>query len=363
MTQEKTYHIPGDFRGQTAWRSPSNIAIVKYWGKKGYQLPISPSISMTLSRSFTETIVAYGASACPGGLSFEFLFEGNPNQAFAEKVEKYLQCLDEEMPFLKGLHLEIRSRNSFPHSAGIASSAASMSALALCLLSIEQALQGSTLHDAAFYQRASRLARMGSGSACRSVYPAWSLWGDSQGIRESSDLYAIDINKNIHPVFRDMQDSILIVDSGKKSVSSSQGHEMMNRHPFVQERIIQARENTRELIDVLHTGDMNSFMAIAEHEALTLHALMMSSKPGFVLTHPNTLKIIKKLYKFRDKTGARICFTLDAGPNLHLLYPMEEKPMVLEWLEAEVLELCEDRRWIDDALGSGPQLMTEETER
>ena len=360
MTQEKTYHIPATFKGKTAWRSPSNIAIVKYWGKKGFQLPIAPSISMSLSRSFTETTVSYRPSPKPGKLTFEFLFEGNPQPAFAEKTEKYLGCLDEEMPFLKDLHLDIRSSNSFPHSAGIASSAASMSALALCLLSIEQALKENPLNEAGFFQRASRLARMGSGSACRSVYPAWSLWGDSRGIAESSELYAIDINQHLHPVFQTLQDSILIVDSGKKAVSSSQGHEMMNSHPFLQERIIQARENTQELWQALHTGDLKSFMAIAEHEALTLHALMMSSKPGYVLTRPDTLKIIEKLYKFRDETGTSICFTLDAGPNLHLLYPLEEKPKVLEWLETEVLDLCEDRRWIDDAVGSGPQLLNRE---
>ena len=117
-------------------RSPSNIAIVKYWGKHGNQLPNNPSISFTLNNCYTETKVIYSKSENPNEIEMDFYFEGKENQAFKNKIEKFLQANKEHFTFLNGLHLNIESHNSFPHSSGIASSASSMSALILCLLEI-----------------------------------------------------------------------------------------------------------------------------------------------------------------------------------------------------------------------------------
>ena len=116
--------------------SPSNIAIVKYWGKHGNQLPNNPSISFTLSRCHTETHITFKENATDK-YSMQFLFEGKESPKFQEKIEKYLVENQQYFGFLKGLDLKVESSNSFPHSSGIASSAASMSALVLCLLQIE----------------------------------------------------------------------------------------------------------------------------------------------------------------------------------------------------------------------------------
>ena len=117
-------------------RSPSNIAIVKYWGKHGNQLPNNPSISFTLSNCFTETKVTY-KEGNHDDISMEFYFEGKENPAFKSKIEKFLNANEQYFTFLKGLDLKIESYNSFPHSSGIASSASSMSALIMCLLEIK----------------------------------------------------------------------------------------------------------------------------------------------------------------------------------------------------------------------------------
>ncbi len=136
------------FSGDIHWQSPSNIAIVKYWGKHGQQLPRNPSISFTLQAAYTETELSYVPRETAGEeISLDFFFEGQAQPAFAQKIVKFLGALatEEILPFLTQFHLTIHSANSFPHSAGIASSASSMSALALCLCSMEQELFGTLI--------------------------------------------------------------------------------------------------------------------------------------------------------------------------------------------------------------------------
>ncbi|MCB0685806.1 MAG: diphosphomevalonate decarboxylase, partial [Saprospiraceae bacterium] len=117
--------------GNVRWQSPSNIALIKYWGKYGDQLPQNPSISFTLDKSFTQTKISYRFRPDRHSpISTTFLFEGKENAAFQERIERYLLKRKDFLPFLSDLHLDIESTNSFPHSAGIASSASAFSALA-----------------------------------------------------------------------------------------------------------------------------------------------------------------------------------------------------------------------------------------
>ena len=139
------------------WRSPSNIAIVKYWGKHGEQLPANPSISLTLSNAFTETSVEYR----DGDGSIEFYFDGVKNDAFGTRVKSVIQRLATDMPELRGLNMRISSSNSFPHSAGIASSASAMSALALCMSSVTAELSGN-VGPMTDISRVSHFARLGA---------------------------------------------------------------------------------------------------------------------------------------------------------------------------------------------------------
>ena len=337
---------------EVSWRSPSNIALIKYWGKHGNQLPANASLSMTLSRSFTQTTIRYSTSPAEEEISFDFLFQGEKNLVFEQKIRNYLQALSIELPFLRQLHLEIESHNNFPHSAGIASSASSMSSLALCLVSIAQQL-GHLQGD--FWQTASRVARLGSGSACRSVYPGWALWGEVTEIENSSWQYAVPVETNIHPVFRHLQDSILIVDSGKKKISSRAGHQTMQQHPFRSARITHAGHNMGILLKAMKAGNFDLFAQVTENEALTLHALLMSATQGNILLKPNTLPLIDKIQTLRRDKSLKMCFTLDAGPNIHLLYPLEEKNKVMPFIQEELLPLCEDAQVIDDAIGTGPE--------
>ena len=148
--------------GHVTWKSPSNIALVKYWGKHGKQLPRNPSVSFTLSQAFTETTIAFDYDIQSNG-SAEFSFEGSKNERFERRIKKFLTSIEGFMPFLSHAKLKIDSSNSFPHSTGIASSASAMSALALCLCSLESEIYNDLYKDSSFYKKASFIARLGSG--------------------------------------------------------------------------------------------------------------------------------------------------------------------------------------------------------
>jgi diphosphomevalonate decarboxylase len=346
--------------GKVTWQSPSNIALVKYWGKKGLQLPANPSVSLTLARSVTVMEIAFMPGEGDRGISMEFTFEGKENGEFEEKIGRFLQSQIDRLPFLEKLHLRISSRNTFPHSAGIASSASSMSALALCLLSLEKKVLGLEPVKEDLRKSASDLARQASGSACRSLYGGYTLWGRHDEVTGSDDRYAIPLPVEIHQAFRNMQDSILMVSSAKKCVSSRTGHGLMVHHPFADARYAMASMNATGMVKALNSGDMVSFIRITEQEALTLHSLMMSSEEPFLLLKPNSIQIIEKVWEFRKKSGIPVCFTIDAGPNIHLLYPGEYNKQTKAWIGEELTLLLEDGKWIDDHIGAGPENLNEE---
>ena len=340
--------VPNDYQGKVGWRSPSNIALVKYWGKRGKQLPQNPSISFTLSECCTETFIQYEKAESFG---FKFFFEGQENPAFGAKIEKFLLDNQAFFPFLNQLHLTVESRNTFPHSSGIASSASSMSAFVMCLLDIENQIIVKQFD----FQKASYFSRLASGSASRSIYPQMALWGATEAYDGSSDEYAVPLENDIHSIFKTYRDSILIVSGETKSVSSRAGHGLMEGNPYAPARYAQANANIKNLLTALKTGDLETFMNITESEALQLHALMMCSNPSFILMKPNTLRIIEEVRRFRNETHIPLCFTLDAGPNVHLLYPESEAEKVEEFIKNTLLAYCDEGRWMADHVGYGPK--------
>jgi diphosphomevalonate decarboxylase len=354
------HHILDTARKQSdsiAWRSPSNLALIKYWGKHGNQLPRNASISITLKEAFTHTSIAYKPREGQGaeGVSLRLNFDGRPAPDFEARMQAFLNSLLPIFPFLRQLDLEVSSYNSFPHSSGIASSASAMSALALCLCSMEDNFFGTLASDDDFLQKASYIARLGSGSACRSVYPWMAAWGRHGDIQGSSDEYAVPTHEDLHPSFKSLRNAILIVSRGRKAVSSSAGHALMEHHPYASVRYVQAQNRMGQLLPALRQGDWDTFGHIVEEEALTLHALMMASKPPYILMHPNSLALIQRIQQFRTDTGSAICFSLDAGPNLHVLYPASEATRVETFIQEQCLPLCEAGEWIADTIGEGPE--------
>ncbi len=342
--------------GKVGWQSPSNIALVKYWGKRDIQIPANPSISFTLSQSCTNTYIEFTPSSS-SNFKVDFIFEGINNETFAKKTKIFFDKLLEIFPFIKQLDFVISSKNTFPHSAGIASSASGMSAIALGLCEIEKQFFNSfTSHDE-FLKKASYVARLGSGSACRSIYGGIVSWGNIDGMLNTSNLFGSEIKIDVNPVFNTFNDTILIVDSQQKKVSSTIGHGLMNSNPFSEKRFLQANNNIDELLKIIKVGDMGRLIQIVESEALTLHAMMMTSKPYFLLMKPNTISIIDMIWQFREDTKIPICFTLDAGPNVHLLYPDAHKQKVDDFINTSLLTLTANNTAIFDRVGSGPKLI------
>ena len=336
--------------GEVSWQAPSNIALVKYWGKLEGQIPANPSVSFTLKNCYTNTTVAFEKLIKPlPDFQFDFHFEGEAKPSFHPKILTFLERIYPYMPFLKSYYFKISSSNSFPHSSGIASSASSMSALAVCFMQIEKQLFPE-MQDDFYWQKASFLARLGSGSACRSVKGSVVVWGEHQHIKGSSNLYGMPYPYEIHPVFERYQDTVLLIDKGQKTVSSTQGHDLMNNHPFAEQRFALAHENIDALKPIFAQGDLEKFIAIVESEALTLHAMMMTGMPYFVLMKPNTLEVIQKIWDFRKATKTPVCFTLDAGANVHVLYPESHKSEVLQFIQDELVAYCENKQYICDEL-------------
>ncbi len=351
-------------QGAVSWESPANIAIVKYWGKYPVQLPMNPSLSFVLKNSVVRLRMEYHINPGDHFRLDHFSINGHQNDAFKKRIAGYLEGLDEFFPFLKHSRLRIQSTSTFPHSAGIASSAAAFSALALCLCSIESEIspEKPPAGSKEFFHSASFLARLGSGSACRSVYDGMVAWGRTPHLEGSSDEYAVRLDDQaVDPVFYTLRDTVLIVDSGEKNVSSSAGHALMQQHPYRSARKDQAENNLKQLLNALRQGDLHTFGEVAENEALSLHGLMMSSNPGYTLMHPNSLRLIEKIRNFRKENGLPVCFTMDAGPNVHLLYPAEYAGRVTPFIGDELAGLCENGKWIDDAMGSGPVKLKEST--
>jgi diphosphomevalonate decarboxylase len=321
---------------ESRWISPANIAFVKYWGKKGHQLPANPSVSMTLKNCITKTRTEFDLA---NNLSVEVYLDGQKEDKFAEKIKKYL----EELPFswLKNVSLKIHTENSFPHGTGIASSASGLSAFALTLTeylyhSIDRR------PDDQFFNRASHLGRLASGSACRSLFGGFATWGDV------SDEFASPLE--VHSEMKKLKDTVLVISGKEKSVSSRHGHSRMQEHPFKDARFAQAKVNYQTMKSALMAGDIEVIGKILENEALTLHALMMTSTDSYTLLKPNTLAGIEKITQFRHETKLPLFFTLDAGPNLHLIHP--ESTKITQFINSELKPLCE--KVILDEVGLGP---------
>ncbi|NJX15264.1 diphosphomevalonate/mevalonate 3,5-bisphosphate decarboxylase family protein [Tamlana crocina] len=356
--------------GTVTWSSPSNIALVKYWGKRKHQIPENPSISFTLSNCKTITKLGFTKRELSTGLemiddfSFEVFLDGKQNDAFKPKIQTFFERVEAYLPFLKAFHFKIETENTFPHSSGIASSASGMSALALCLMDVEKALMEAdgafsmtekSFSEVFFNQKASFLARLGSGSACRSLEGPLVVWGEHEAVEGSSDLFGVKYPYKVHDNFKNYQDTILLVDKGEKQVSSTVGHNLMHGHPFAQERFKQAANNISEIKTILETGDLDTFVKLVESEALTLHAMMMTSMPYFILMKPNTLEIINKIWAYRNETGSKVCFTLDAGANVHVLYPENETETVLKFIKNELVAYCQNGHYICDVAGLGAE--------
>ncbi len=334
---------------KTSFEAPSNIALVKYWGKYGEQLPSNASISFTLEKC--KSIFEVEITEKKNNKSYINLeFEGIKNDAFIPKIQTLFDKIESDYSITKEFDWSIKSSNTFPHSSGIASSASAMAALAMCIEELQ--------YGYVDIQRASKIARLGSGSASRSTIPKLAWWGKHYAQPLTNQEFAIPVWEAVDDIFQTYNNAILIASSDEKSVSSSVGHKLMNSNIYAAQRFENATENIANLYGAMREGDLEKFGEIVEHEAMSLHALMMMSSPSFILIKPATLLMIEKIKAFRNDSKLPVYFTLDAGPNIHLLYPENIHNQIIDFIDKDLKSLCENGMYILDNVGNGPKKLS-----
>lgn len=321
----------------TALANP-NIAFIKYWGNRdaALRLPVNGSISMNLGGLFARTTVIFDLDLPSDSL----ILNGQPQSgAPLERVSRFL----DHIRALAGSRAfaQVISENNFPTGAGIASSAAAFSALSVA----GARAAGLELSE----PELSRLARLGSGSACRSIPDGFAEWQMGSG---DTDSYAVSIAPS---TYWDLVDCIAVVQAVHKPVGSTEGHNLAGTSPLQAARVAGAPRRLDDCRAAIHACDFSALAAVTELDSNLMHAVMMTSHPPLFYWEPASLAIMKTVREWRAQ-GKPVCYTLDAGPNVHVITEADTVP----WVEAE-LSAMPGVSYVLMAHPGGPARIADET--
>ncbi len=296
-------------------RAFANIALIKYWGNRNdcLNLPANGSISMNLDGLFTRTALAFDPSL-PADV---FTLNGQPGGVSAtERVTGFLDHVRRRAGL--ACFARVDSENNFPAGAGIASSASGFAALALA------ACAASSLeYDEA---QLSRLARLGSGSACRSIPGGFVEWSPGESDDES---YAFSVASAGH---WDLADCVVILSLEHKPVASYLGHRLASTSPLQSARVESAPLRLEQCRRAILECDFEALAEVIELDSTMMHAVMMTSSPPLLYWLPETLAVMQAVRRWRLE-GWPVCYTIDAGPNVHVLCPAQSAPETTRRLE------------------------------
>lgn len=296
--------------------SCANIAFIKYWGRKDHalRLPLNSSISMNLDHATTTTTVEFDAALG----SDRFTLKGAKTSAqVAQRVTAHLDRIRQRADVT--LWARVVSQNSFPMGAGIASSASAFAALtaaACAAVGLELDQRELTI-----------LARLGSGSACRSIPAGFVEWHTAE---TSDSSYAEQIAPPDH---WDLRDLIAIVQTEHKKVGSTKGHELVDPSPFAAARLAAAERALPIVRDALRARDFATFGEETEQEAIRMHAVTMTSQPSILYWSPETVRLLHAVRAWRA-AGLPAYFTIDAGANVHVLCEGQHADTLITQLRA-----------------------------
>ena len=326
--------------------APSNIAFVKYWGKRdaALQWPANDSLSMTLSGSRTITTARLSGSQCDS-----FTMDGRAITSAEQPSHKIFRHVTRvrEALGLKGF-LDIESANTFPTGCGIASSASGFGALTLAsaaALTGEHTWDGLTAKGAT-RSRLADLARMGSGSACRSLYGGFVKW--TAGDHPSSQKITPEFNAE----HWDLADIIVVLSDKEKHVSSSEAHLAAWGSPLFATRLAGIPSRMRQITDAITNRNLEILGREIEADALEMHAVAMTGTPNVNYFTPDTIKFTSWIRTERDAGRIPAWFTIDAGPNVHLICRAEDA----EFIATRIRREWRDTRLIMDRVGRGPTI-------
>ena len=306
-------------------KSPANIAFIKYWGQRDSDLilPFNDSFSMNLS----DCYVIVELEKKEPGVKRLFI-KDYKSEKFVEdkgkpleKVKKFYLRAKEFLKAQEDFGFSIKSSMTFPRQAGIASSAAFFSGLALAFTKAF----GKELDK----RQLSILARLsGSGSACRSVPDGFVWWHKGEDSKTS-------FSESIAPPsFWDLYDLVLIVNYGRKKVTSQSGHKGALTSPFFKHRLEWLKKALKEIKQAFFDKDLEKFGEILEKEAISLHSVMMSQKEPLFYWSGATLEIIRRLIKLRQQ-GILGYFTIDAGENVHIITVDKFKNKIYQYFKSQ----------------------------
>jgi diphosphomevalonate decarboxylase len=286
---------------QATARAHSNIAFIKYWGNadEKLRLPANPSLSMNLANLYTDTTLRWDRTLTADTLT---LNGETAAPKTLQRVTAFLDVLRQHIGITG--HAHITSTNNFPMGAGIASSASAFAALTLAAI----AAAGLNWPE----RQLTTIARLGSGSAARSIPCGFVEWrtGDTHE-KSFAESFA-------PPDYWEIVDVIAIISDEHKAVVSREGHETANTSDLQTARVFTAGERLRICKQAILDKDFRAFAEVVEHDSNLMHAVMMTSKPPLFYWLPATLTVMKNVRQWRGE-GLEVCYTLDAGPNVHCI--------------------------------------------
>jgi diphosphomevalonate decarboxylase len=303
-----------EYPSVTATAHP-NIAFIKYWGNRDdyYRIPLYNSISMNLDGLTTETTVRFDQSMIDDKVEIN----NQPASLQASKRVSEILDLIREIAQLK-LAARVSSKNNFPMGSGIASSASAFAALSLAA----SRAAGLSLNLISL----SRLARRGSGSACRSIPAGIVEWhaGDTDENSFAEQLVA--------PEHWDLVDCMAVTSEEHKLIGSSTGHQLASSSPLQSIRVNDADRRIKQCRMAILNRDFESFSEVIEQDSNLMHSVMCTSRPGLVYWTEATQNVIHTVREMRQK-GSEVAYTIDAGPNVHVITRNQATDSIKKTLE------------------------------
>ena len=298
-------------------QAPSNIALIKYMGKKNVSgnIPINSSLSFTLENLLSSVVLEtqpgkkdfWEPLSIPGTVAFDL------SKSAQERYLNHLQFIKKQFDYTGAF--VVRSCNNFPHSSGLASSASSFAALTKCAV---LALSELTEKPVPSIDEQAKLSRVGSGSSCRSFYAPWALW-------KEEEVQAIDLP------YKDMIHQVIIISHEEKEVPSREAHMRIRESRWYDTRTQRAENNLKALLEAFGNLDWQRAYQICWQEFQDIHQLFETAHPPFSYRDSQTKEVLSLLQDVWQKEQDGPIVTMDAGPNIHLLYRRDQAAFALDF--------------------------------
>jgi diphosphomevalonate decarboxylase len=317
---------------KTTIKASSDIALVKYWGKKDefLRLPENGSVSMILDGLDTVTTVEWQ----PALPQDDITIEGSQDPDEVKRVVKHLDRIRKN--FKLSSFAKVVSENTFPKGTGLSSSGSGFAALTIAATKAA----GLTLSE----KKLSILARQGSGTACRCVCSGFVEWKDGS---TSETSYSETL---FPPKHWDVRDVVAVVDEGKKKISSTEGHESAQSSLLFAARQQHIKTKIEQVKQAIVAKDFEQLGSLAEAECLEFHSILLTSQPPLIMWYPGSLQVMHEVQQLRAE-GVPAYFTINTGFNVHVLTLPEYEAQVQQRLDS--LSLV--KKTLLAKVGAGPQ--------